>query len=281
MPPSWRAGSWLLYFLIHVNYLTAFVFNLALGNSATRDDDLITISCLAGKMRFRRIGPDSYTLSLRLVGRNHAYNLTVVLRTTPLEPQERPTSLAESIEEYILLAATSVPPLPVHTPSDLQIIPPGVPCQVPCPCCQTPLKIGEYCQQHSAEGIMVLRQGPDALLQEHHQVPFLFLQSTHPPCQFLAESDCTWATQATSPTSSTTLSPNLPTIPISQHACYRAPSPSVPTNIPAGQLRVREDMGQATNRASSSSRSGIPRPTTRRGGDDVHTVPNPPGGDPS
>ena len=94
MPPSWRAGTWLLYFLIQVNYLTAFAFNLALGNPATRDNDLITISCLAGEMRFRRIGPDSYTLSLRLVGGDHAYNLTVVLRTTPLEAQERPTSQA-------------------------------------------------------------------------------------------------------------------------------------------------------------------------------------------
>ena len=145
-----------------------FAFNLALGNPAVRDDDWITISCLAGEMRIRRIGPDSYTLSLRLVGGNHAYNLTVVLRTTPLEPQERPTSLAESIQEYTPLAATSIPPLLVHTPADTRIVPPSVPFQVPCPCCQTPLEVGEYCQQHVGEGITVLRQGPEAPLQEHH-----------------------------------------------------------------------------------------------------------------
>ena len=145
-----------------------FAFNLALGNPAVRDDDWITISCLAGEMRIRRIGPDSYTLSLRLVGGNHAYNLTVVLRTTPLEPQERPTSLAESIEEYAPLAATSIPPLPVHTPVDTRIVPPSVPFQVPCPRCQTPLEVGEYCPQHVGEGITVLHQGPEAPLQEHH-----------------------------------------------------------------------------------------------------------------
>ena len=194
MPPSWRAGSWLLYFLIQVNYLTAFAFNLALGNPTTRDDDSITISCLAGEMRFRKMGPYSYTLSLRLVGVNHAYNLTVVLRSTPLEPKERPTSLAESIEEYAPLAATSIPPLPVHTPADTRIVPPGVPFQVPCPHCQTPLEVGEYCQQHAGEGITVLCQGPEAPLQEHHQVPFLFLQSSRSQPQFLVESDSTRAT---------------------------------------------------------------------------------------
>ena len=219
MPPSWRAGSWLLYFLIQVNYLTAFAFNLVLGNPTTRDDDSITISCLAGEMRFRRIGPDSYTLSLRLVGGNHAYNLTVVLRTTPLEPQERPTSLAGTIEELAPLA-TSIPPLPVHTPADTRIVPPGVPFQIPCPHCQTPLERGEYCQQHAGEGITVLHQGPEASLQEHYRVPFLFLQSSRSQPQFLVESDSTWATRATSPASSTTLSPDLPTIPISQHARY-------------------------------------------------------------
>ena len=193
MPPLWRAGSWLLYFLIQVNYLTTFAFNLVLGNPAARDNDSITISCLAGKMRFRQIGPDSYTLSLRLVGGNHAYNLTVVLRTTPLEPQERPTSLAGTIEELAPLA-TSIPPLPVHTPADTWIVPPGVPFQVPCPRCQTPLEVGEYCQQHAGERIMVLHQGPEASLQEHHQVPFLFLQSSRSQPQFLVESDSTRAT---------------------------------------------------------------------------------------
>ena len=74
MPPSWRAGTWLLYFLIQVNYLTAFAFNLALGNPSVRDNDSIMISCRAGEMVFRRLGPDSYTLSLRLLGGETAFN---------------------------------------------------------------------------------------------------------------------------------------------------------------------------------------------------------------
>ena len=86
MAPSWRAGSWLLYFLIQVNYLIAFAFNLALDNPATRDDDLIRISCLSGEMVFRRVEQDSYTLTTSLVGGAYSYYLTVVLRTTPLEP---------------------------------------------------------------------------------------------------------------------------------------------------------------------------------------------------
>ena len=219
MPPSWRAGSWLLYFLIQVNYLTVFVFNLALGNPSVRDDDSITISCRAGEMRFRHVGPDSYTLSLRLVGGESAFNLTVVLRTTPLEPQERPTSSAESIEEYAP-SATSIPPLPVHTLSDLRIVPPGIPFQVPCPHCQTPLERGEICQNHFGEGITLIRQGPEAPLEEHHRVPFLFLQSSRCQPNFLVESNSTWATHATSCASSDTLSPDLPSIPISQHARY-------------------------------------------------------------
>ena len=239
MPPSWHAGSWLLYFLIQVNYLTMFAFNLALGNPSTRDDDLITISCCAGEMSFRCVGPDSYTLSLRLVGGESAFNLTVVLRTTPLEPQERPTSAAESIEEYAP-SATSIPPLPVHTPSDLWIVPPGVPFQVPCPHCQSPLETGEICQNQFGEGITLICQGPEVPLEEHHRVPFLFLQSSCRQPNFLVESDSTWATRASSPTSSDMLSPDLPSIPISQHARYRAPDSCVPTNVPAGELRVRE-----------------------------------------
>ena len=177
MPPLWHTGSWLLYFLIQVNYLTAFAFNLALGNPTVRDNDSITISCQAGEMKFWHIGPDSYTLFLRLNGGEFAYNLTVVLRTTPLETQERPTSSAESIEEYAPIA-TSIPPLPVHTPSDLRIVPPGVPFQIPCPHCQSPLETGEICQNHFGEGITLIRQGPKAPLAEHHRVPFLFLQSS-------------------------------------------------------------------------------------------------------
>ena len=281
MPPSWHAGSWLLYFLIQVNYLTVFAFNLALGNPSTRDDDSITISCRAGKMRFRHIGPDSYTLTLRLVGGESAFNLTVVLRTTPLEPQERPTSSAESIEEYAP-STTSIPPLLVHTPSDLQIVPPGVPFQVPCPRCQSPLETGEICQNHYGEGITLIRQGPKAPLQEHHRVPFLILQSSHRQPNFLVESDSTRATRATSPASSDTLSPDLsPSVSNNQHARYQAPSPHLPADVPARELRVREGMGRETDGASPSSRSGIPRPTTRHGGENVRTLRNPPGGHPS
>ena len=167
MPPLWCAGTWLLYFLIQVNYLIAFAFNLALGNLATRDNDSIHISCLTGKMMFCRTGPASYTLTLSLAGGNHSYYLTMALRTTPLEPQERPTSQAVSIEE-VETFASSIPPLPIHTPDDTRIVPPGVPFHVPCPHCQYPLEVGEYCKSHHEEGITVLCQGPEASLQEHH-----------------------------------------------------------------------------------------------------------------
>ena len=272
MPPSWRAGSWLLYFLIQVNYLTAFAFNLALGNPSVRDDDSITISCQAGEMVFRRIGQDSYTFSLRLVGGESAFNLTVVLRTTPLAPQERPTSSAESIEEYTP-SATSIPPPAVHTPSDLRIVPPSVPFKVPCPRCQTPLKTGEICQNHFGEGITLIHQGPEAPLAEHHQVPFLVLQSSCCQPKFLVESDSTRATHATSPTSSDTASPDQsPSTSNNQHARYRAPNSHLPADVPTRELHVREGMGQEADGAASSSQSGIPRPTTRRGGENVRTL---------
>ena len=86
MPPSWRTGSWLLYFLIQVNYLIAFVFNLALGNPVSRDDDLIQITCHSGEMIFRCVEENSYTLTMTLLGNEFTYCLTVALRTTPLEP---------------------------------------------------------------------------------------------------------------------------------------------------------------------------------------------------
>ena len=139
--------------------------------------------------------------------------------------------------------------------------------------------VGEICQNHLIEGITVIRQGPEAPLEEHHRVPFLFLQSSRHQPNFLVESDSTRATRATSSaSSSSTLSIDVPTIPISQHARYRAPSSDLPANIPAGELCVRKGMGREANGASSSSRSGIPRPTTRRGGENVRTLRNPPGG---
>ena len=183
-------------------------------------------------------------MTLSLVGGDHAYHLTVVLRTTPLETQERPTSQEGTIEELAPLAS-SIPPLLVHTPNNIQLVPPSVPFQVPCPHCQTPLEVGEYCQQHYGEGITVLYQGPEASLQEHHRVPFLFLQTDCFQRPFLAESDSTQATRATSPASPTS-SPVEEIIPISRHAQYRAPSHSVPADVPAGQLHVlTESMAHA------------------------------------
>ena len=114
-------------------------------------------------------------------------------------------------------------------------------------------------------------------------MPFLILQSSRRQPNFLVESDSNRATRAssTASSSSSTLSIDVPTVPISQHARYRAPSPHLPANIPAGELRVRESLGREADGAASSSRSGIPRPTTRRGGENVRTLRNPPGGHPS
>ena len=114
MPPSWRAGSWLLYFLIQVNYLIAFAFNLALGNPASRDNDLIRITCQSGEMIFRRLEEHLYTLTMTLLGNEFTYRLTMVLRTTPLEPQERPTDDQVGIPR-IDAFASFIPALPVHT----------------------------------------------------------------------------------------------------------------------------------------------------------------------
>ena len=87
MPLSWHAGSWLLYFLIKVNYLIVFVFNLALGNPVVRDKDLIQITCLSGKMIFHyNEGEGHGTLIMTLSGGAFTYYLTVDLRTMPLEP---------------------------------------------------------------------------------------------------------------------------------------------------------------------------------------------------
>ena len=227
MPPSWRAGTWLLYFLVQVNYLIAFAFNLALGNPAARDDDSIRITCLSGEMLFRRTEQDSYTLTLSLVGGQYTYYLTVVLRTTPLATQERPTSQEVSIPQ-VESFASSIPPLPVHTPDDTRIVPPGVPYRVPCPQCQYPLERGEYCTSHRTQGLTVLRQGPEATLEEHHRVPFLFLHLDR-------NLDSTRATRATSPASST--SPVEALIPTTQHARYKPPRSCLPPHVPARQLR--------------------------------------------
>ena len=174
MPPSWCAGSWLLYFLIQVNYLFAFAFNLALGNPVSRDNDSIRITCHSGKMIFRCVEENSYTLMMTLLGNEFTYHLTVALRTTPLEPQERPTNGEVSIPRIDAFAA-SIPALPVYTPHDLRIVPPGVPFHVPCPCCQNPLETGEIC--HCVGETTVLCQGPEAELEEHHRNPFLFIQN--------------------------------------------------------------------------------------------------------
>ena len=84
-PLSWHAGSWLLYFLIQVNYLITFACNLALGNPAVRDEDLIHIICLSGELTFHYDEGDGHgTLTKTLSGGAFSYHLTVDLRTTPL-----------------------------------------------------------------------------------------------------------------------------------------------------------------------------------------------------
>ena len=237
MPPSWHAGTWLLYFLIQVNYLIAFVFNLALGNPVSRDDDSICISCLSGKMTFHYVEQDSYTLMMSLVGGAFTYYLTMVLRTTPLKPWERSTSQEEVSVPQVESFTSSIPPLPVHTPDNTQIVPPSVPFRVPCPHCQNPLEVGEYCRLHCEEGITVLRQGPEAPLEEHHRVPFLFLPVGRLARPFERNSDSTRATCTTSPASLT--SPVEALIPISQHAHSEPSCFCLPANIPARQLRCR------------------------------------------
>ena len=263
MPLSWRAGSWLLYFLIQVNYLIAFAFNLALGNPASRDDDSITITCRSGQMIFRRLEEHEYTLTMTLLGNEFTYRLTVVLRTTPLAPQERPTDDQVGIPR-IDAFASSIPALPMHTPNDLWIVPPGVPFRVPCPRCQCPLEVGEFC--YCAGETTILRQGPEAELAEHHRNPFLFLQNIG--------SVSTRATPATTPASSISSDDiYLET----QHADHQPTYTRVPANVPAGQLCVRESMGRPVNGTPPSTGSRIPRSATRCGRDDVRLLPGPSG----
>ena len=263
MPPSWRAGSWLLYFLIQVNYLIAFAFNLALGNPAARDDDSITITCQSGELTFRRLEEHVYHLTMTLFGNEFTYRLTVALRTTPLAQQERPTDVGiPPVDAF----ASTVPTLPVHTPNDLRSVTPGVPFRVPCPRCQRPLERGEFC--YCAGETTILRQGPEASLEDHHRVPFLFLQNIH--------SDSTRATRATTPASSSD-----DTYIKTQHAHHPPTYSRVPANVPAGQLRIRESMGWQVNGASPSSGSRIPRSATRRGRDDFRPLPNPSGSNPT
>ena len=83
MPLSWRTGSWLLYFLIQVNYLIVFAFNLALGNPVVRDEDLIRITCLSGELTFHYDEGDGHgTLTMTLTCGAFTYHLTMDLRTT-------------------------------------------------------------------------------------------------------------------------------------------------------------------------------------------------------
>ena len=261
MPPSWHTGSWLLYFLIQVNYLIAFTFNLVLGNPASRDNDLIRITCRSGEMIFRRLEEHLYTLTMTLLGNEFTYRLTMVLRTTPLEPQERPTDDQVGIPR-IDTFASSIPALPVHTPDDLRIVPPGVPFHVPCPHCQCPLEVGEFC--HCAGDTTVLRQGPEAELTEYHRNAFLFLQNVG--------SISTRATHATTPASSISSDNTYLEV---QHANHQPTYTRVPTNISAGQLHVREGMRRQVNGTTPSSGSKIPRSTTRHGRDDVRLLPGP------
>ena len=157
MPLSWCAGSWLLYFLIQVNYLIMFTFNLALGNPAARDEELIRITCLLGKLTFCYDEGDGHgTFTMTLSGGAFSYHLTVDLRTMPFETQERQSARQEiRVSQVSRPGITHIPPMPAHPPN-LWIIPPGVPFRVPCPLCQYPLERGEYCTSHCADGVTVL-----------------------------------------------------------------------------------------------------------------------------
>ena len=139
--------------------MITFAFNLALGNPAVRDEELIRITCLSGKLTFRYDDGEGHgTLTMTLSGGAHAYHLTMDLRTTPLAPQERPSARQEiSISQVSRQGITQIPPMPAHLPSDLRIVPPGVPFCVPCPLCQYPLEREDYCTSHRADRVMVLR----------------------------------------------------------------------------------------------------------------------------
>ena len=154
MPLAWHLGTWLLYFLIQVNYLIALHSTyVALGNPVVRDENLIWIACLSGEMTFHCVEEDdSGTLTMQLVGGAFTYYLIMVLRTAPLEPQERPLSSQEVHISQVRPRISQIPSILVHPPSDLQIVPPGIPFCIPCPCCQYSLERGEYCTSHCAEG---------------------------------------------------------------------------------------------------------------------------------
>ena len=183
MPLSWCVGSWLFYFLIQVNYLIVFAFNLALGNPVVRDTDLIRISCLSGKMTFHfDKGKNHGTLTMTLSGEAFTYYLTMVLRTTPLKSWERqPPSQEVHILQVSRPGIMQIPPTPAHPPSDLWIVPPGVPFRISCPHCQYPLEREEYCMSHRAEGITVLCCSPKDSLEEHNRNPFLIFPGIHYP----------------------------------------------------------------------------------------------------
>ena len=53
------------------------------------------------------------------------------------------------------------------------------------------------------------------------------------------------------------------------------PVPVYPPTYQQDNFAIREHLGWVADGAPSSSRSGIPRPTTRHGGDDLCTLPNP------
>ena len=187
MPSSWHTGSWLLYFLIQVNYLIAFEFNLALGNSAVRDEDLICIPFLSGKMTFHFDEEKNHgTLTMTLSGGTFTYYLTVVLRTTPLKSWKRQSPSQEvCISQVSRLGITQIPPIPAHPPSDLRIVPSSVLFCIPCPCCQYPLERGEYCTSHCAEGLTVLqggRRGVDGWTP--HPPPYSTKSSSEFPLRF-------------------------------------------------------------------------------------------------
>jgi hypothetical protein len=279
MPPVWRSGSWLLYTLIQVNYLIAFAFNLALAQPIVRGDDLIRIACAAGEMTFRRVD-ETATLTMQLLGGAFTYYLTVVLRTTPLDDQERPNPSQ---------AEVSVPHILSHPSPDTRTVPPGVPFELPCPSCQRPLERGEYCQAHRAEGLTILRRDPEDSLEDHLRAPFLILPSiSHPfPNRSNSQPDESQRSSVASPPPDSSSLPSLASTstqhstPSRQHADLVDASLRSRPHIPEGQLRLREGMGRAAYGIASTRGRRASGTSSRGRGNDIRPVPNTPGDHPA
>ena len=274
MPLAWWVGTWLLYFLIQVSYLIVFVFNLALGNPVVRDKDLIWITCLSGKIAFHYYKGESHgTWSMTLSGGTFTYYLTLVLRTTPLKPWERSLSSQEVHILQVRPGISQIPPLPVHPPSDLWTIPPSVSFCIPSPHCQNPLKRGEYCTPHRAEGITVLHQGPEVPLEEHPQNPSPFLPGICYPIlhKEICSSPETLIGSNSAPGLDTSSSNSLTST--QQHACSLPALSTSCSNVPTGQLHFHKSLEQAGDGAAPATRRSIPGSSTKGSGHDICPVP--------